>query len=574
MRKFMCKSIVFVLMLLYVASPCKSQETSISIDNQVPGWLSSKLTYNQQLSLKELHVTGYLNGDDAIFINNLINNYSLVKLDLYGANIVDGGISKTTKKNILESTFFSIGKHMERIILPQNLDSLSFSISNLTKLDTLSIGCKRISNSAIERTVYTKGSDYENVVIDIMEGVEEIGNLAFYYNSSYGAKVQNSPINKLPSTIKTIEYNAFDQGILADTLDISKLMNLEIVGENKQVNYDYYYYAWYVGGIKIDKEGTYKFPEKLKVWNSAYRWSNGNQKRFYCYDEISADTIIVPATCDILYAELNADIAYFFSENPPASLTSEYYCYRINKLYVPKGCIDNYMIMYGISENQIHEILEMKDVESVRINENDISLLVGQQIKLSAIIQPVDAFNKKVKWESDNQDIATVDENGNVYALKSGIATIKVTTDNGGFVAECKINVIQPVVGITLNYENYTLTKLGQIVVLIPEVAPADASNKKVTWTSSNESVCIVADGKVVAVGNGVSVVTARTDDGDFVAMCIILVDTTDGITTVGDNKHSKKEFYDLKGNVYTKKQRGLNIIKSNKSNKIYKSIY
>ncbi len=81
-----------------------------------------------------------------------------------------------------------------------------------------------------------------------------------------------------------------------------------------------------------------------------------------------------------------------------------------------------------------------------------------------------------------------------------------------------------PASGITLNYESYTLTRLGKTVQLEATVLPENATNKKVTWKSLNDAVCVVSDGLVVATGEGTTVVSATTEDGGYVAYCTITV--------------------------------------------------
>ena len=68
-----------------------AQNTTLVVDNQNPGWLSSKIPFKDQESVKNLTVTGYLNGTDIKFIRELLNNRQLSHLDLSDANIVAGG---------------------------------------------------------------------------------------------------------------------------------------------------------------------------------------------------------------------------------------------------------------------------------------------------------------------------------------------------------------------------------------------------------------------------------------------------------------------------------------------------
>lgn len=81
-------------------------------------------------------------------------------------------------------------------------------------------------------------------------------------------------------------------------------------------------------------------------------------------------------------------------------------------------------------------------VQSITLDQTNITMVVGTDMKLTATILPKDATNQKVTWSSDNTNIASVDQNGNVTANKSGSTTITVKTEDGGFTAECKVKVI------------------------------------------------------------------------------------------------------------------------------------
>ena len=84
---------------------------------------------------------------------------------------------------------------------------------------------------------------------------------------------------------------------------------------------------------------------------------------------------------------------------------------------------------------------EVIEVTGVSITEEDQSLKVGDTLQLTAVVTPEDATNKDIVWESDNLDVATVDENGLVTALSSGTANITVTTEDGSFTDSIKITV-------------------------------------------------------------------------------------------------------------------------------------
>ena len=177
-------------------------------------------------------------------------------------------------------------------------------------------------------------------------------------------------------------------------------------------------------------------------------------------------------------------------------------------------------------------------VTGVTLNKTGITLEVDGSETLTATVAPDNATNKKVTWKSDKPEIATVDANGKVTGVKAGEATITVTTEDGGKTATCKVTVSDTeikVTGVTLNKTALTLN-IGANETLSATVAPADATNKKVTWKSSNAAVASVdANGKVTGVAAGEATITVTTEDGAKTATCKVTV--TIPVTGVTLNK-------------------------------------
>ena len=178
----------------------------------------------------------------------------------------------------------------------------------------------------------------------------------------------------------------------------------------------------------------------------------------------------------------------------------------------------------------------VQHVSSVRLNKTTLNLKVGEEERLTATVFPDNAENKALTWSSSNKKIAIVDTNGIVLALKAGEAWIKIVSlDNVGAEDSCKVAVTQPVTGITLSKENYTLNQVGDSVRLVATIWPSDASNKEIRWSSSNENVCIVREGLVLAVAAGTATITATTIDGEYFANCLIKV--VQHVSSIGLNK-------------------------------------
>ena len=175
----------------------------------------------------------------------------------------------------------------------------------------------------------------------------------------------------------------------------------------------------------------------------------------------------------------------------------------------------------------------------VTLNKTELSLTVGSSEQLTATVAPAEADNKSVTWTSSNPAVATVDASGNVTAVGTGTATITVTTADGGRTATCIITVIPQaiyVTGIMLNKTSTTLT-VGDAERLTATVAPSDATDKAVTWASSNTAVATVdASGNVTAVSAGSATITVTTADGGKTATCTVTVRSNSGSSGSGSS--------------------------------------
>ena len=166
-------------------------------------------------------------------------------------------------------------------------------------------------------------------------------------------------------------------------------------------------------------------------------------------------------------------------------------------------------------------------VESVSLDKTSYEMTEGDEVTLTATVKPDNATNKNVTWTSSNTSAATVSD-GKVTALKAGKATITVKTEDGSKTATCEVKVnakVYPVESVSLDKASYEMTE-GDEVTLTATVKPDNATNKNVTWTSSNTSVATVSDGKVTALKAGKATITVKTEDGSKTATCEVEVNT------------------------------------------------
>lgn len=159
----------------------------------------------------------------------------------------------------------------------------------------------------------------------------------------------------------------------------------------------------------------------------------------------------------------------------------------------------------------------------VFLDKSILRLNKGEEYVLKATVLPENATNKDVIWVSENDLVATVDEEGEVTAVSGGTSVITVKTSDGNFSATCKVTVNVPATGIFLNQSKLTLVE-GESVMLFAAVMPSDASCRKVIWNTSNSNVASVSNGEVLAIAKGTTIITAKTEDGNFEAQCEISV--------------------------------------------------
>lgn len=170
-------------------------------------------------------------------------------------------------------------------------------------------------------------------------------------------------------------------------------------------------------------------------------------------------------------------------------------------------------------------------VTGVQLNKTTLSLKKGASEKLLATVNPSNATNKAVTWQSGDPAVATVDREGNVTAVAVGSTTITVKTADGNKTDSCTVTVTeeqqQPVVvnveKVTLNKTSETL-KVNETLTLTENVLPADANNKQVSWSSNKPAIASVVDGVVTAKSVGTAVITVTTADGNKSATCTVTV--------------------------------------------------
>lgn len=186
---------------------------------------------------------------------------------------------------------------------------------------------------------------------------------------------------------------------------------------------------------------------------------------------------------------------------------------------------------YIFAQATVHGILP---VTGVTLNAQDVTLLLAEKdpdaanTTLHYSIEPENAFEKDVVWSTSDENVATVDDSGNIHAVAPGTAIITATSKDEFATpphAACKVTVLQAVSSVSLDSKALTLNVYGG-QNLVATIAPDTASRKDLIWESSNPEIATVAaNGRISAVAPGTTKITCTATDGsECTATCEVTV--------------------------------------------------
>lgn len=192
----------------------------------------------------------------------------------------------------------------------------------------------------------------------------------------------------------------------------------------------------------------------------------------------------------------------------------------------PTAAVKNVIDTYGELE------------QGITLDKSSISLFKGDLSKINVVNNP---NSESINWSSSNDSVASVDQSGNISALEIGTTTI--TAQGSTSSATCLITVrsssSEPILVSSLSITPSTQSmKVGDSLSITPTIAPSDATNKSLQWTSSNTAVAVVNDsGEVVGLNVGTATISAFSIDGsNKSATCTITVTERSSSSQVGWN--------------------------------------
>lgn len=435
------------------------------------------------------------------------------------------------------------------------LQEEKFDFANII-LEDIILKAKWVKNNSKSENINNEYVDSSNGVIttdsnEISKNYnnDEIDNIVYDYAGTWYLQGYSDVYIK----IKKVEnlygpsMEMFTTNFCSSTYEIYPLFKSETsCGGSFSINYESFKEDLELKGIQLASSGirieknderfifvkTKGNKDKYDYFNTMYKESIGT---WYLYNSPNSKIIIesIPTQDGDWNSDLYSISTTRFLLDTFATNGGGYYG-------AEKGVSDALFNKYGITIN--NETLTITNsygtrvfyktpttiaVEGISLNNNKLSMYIGDKQKLSAFIQPTDAYNSNITWSSSNTKVATVDANGNVEALSSGTAIITVNTEDGNYVANCDVTVTAiEITGITIDKENLNMI-LNETQTISARIQPANATNKNIMWESSNTNIATVdSNGKVTATGVGNATITAKTEDGGFTASCNVTINT------------------------------------------------
>ncbi len=525
------KQFITFLALIFSYMLCGAQATALVVDNQTPGWLSSKINYGEQQTVESLTITGYINASDLKFIGSLMQKQKLHhSLNLSEVCIV--GEASNDDNEISYDNIFGLtaAVNVNLLSLPKSI--ITPTPKSNTKpfrylsVDTLIYGSEtcQIYNNALWGYTSAGGSGAKHLVL--REGITAIANYACEASKTIETVECPSTIKtigkaafknckqlhsiNLPNSIETIDFEALSETtFLPDSLLLPELLT-----------------KYYTTAFPKKNGQVVIIPESVTQIDNTYKTYNNTTNIWTTWDYIGTSN----------------NYTWVMNSMTPPSTTYHYEGFlEGSTIYVPKGSYSDYSSKKPFS---LAKIIEVIPIEEISFNSESLCMFVDENLSAKPIITPSNATNKELLWTSLNPDVATVDDSGNIKGLKYGHTVITATTLDGQKSASFNLLVYEHITSISLPTSlSLNISEKSQ---LIPEIFPIGKNDGKVFWISSDQDIATVDEnGFVKGISKGSCNITVTTSDGGFSATCKIeVIQPVESITVtpksltiqVGDN--------------------------------------
>ena len=181
--------------------------------------------------------------------------------------------------------------------------------------------------------------------------------------------------------------------------------------------------------------------------------------------------------------------------------------FTIIALLTLSGCVSNATNQNG-NNNPVDDdpqiVVHDVAVTAIVLDVTSKELTIGNTLQLNATVKPSNATDKSLTWSSSNSAVASVTQDGKIEALRDGTAKITAKSNSkSNITASCTVTVKNSSISVTSVSLNKTSASLyvGDKLTLTESIKPSNATNKNVTWSSSDTSVATVNNGSIEGAG-------------------------------------------------------------------------
>ena len=183
--------------------------------------------------------------------------------------------------------------------------------------------------------------------------------------------------------------------------------------------------------------------------------------------------------------------------------------------------LENGIVGY-VFRNYVEELPEI-EIEKIEISVNNPVIQKNEISKLNIAIYPQEAKEQAIEYISSNEKIVKVDNQGNLYGVSSGKATITARAISNGVEASIDIEVYSKVTGIEINVENITLQE-GEQYQILANIEPDDANNKTIRYESKNIAIASVDEtGIIKALKTGNTTIKVYSEEDENISQLVTI---------------------------------------------------
>ncbi len=266
---------------------------------------------------------------------------------------------------------------------------------------------------------------------------------------------------------------------------------------------------------------------------------------------------------------------YSRNRNPMTKINDFSHSQYLNtKLFVPYGCMEAYQAspLFGNFLNIDEFNAEFIEPDSLILNNRNLNLKEGERFQFDYKFEPPFANNITVNWKSLNTNVCSINSEGMLTALQTGDCTIIASLmSNPTIMATCDVHIFSEEILISsLKFLESEITiQKGEETKLLPVILPQNATNKKLSWHSTDNNIAIInQDGILTGKSIGSSYISIKSLDGSELSdICKINVSDNSLIETISSDSEEDLTIYTIDGmklNDEKKLSKGIYIIQKN----------